>query len=59
MYKIKHLSPLMWTTRTTVVRPETIGFPPTNQALQSFNVNGRKFLWDRAFVSDAGKGDYY
>ena len=49
----------MWTTRTTVVTPETIGFPPTNQALQSFNVKGRKFLWDRAFVSDAGKGDYY
>ena len=54
-YKVKHLSPLMWTTRTTVARSADIAFPSQNEMLQSFSVGGRKFLWDRAFIAD---GDY-
>lgn len=51
-YKIAHLSPLMWTTRTTLAKSGDIAFPAQNEMLQSFNVGKRKFLWDRAFIAD-------
>ena len=58
IYAIQHLSPLMWTTKTTLIKSDDIYFPPNNEMLYSFtikNSNGQKFLWDRAFVSDTGR----
>ena len=57
-YAIQHLSPLMWTTKITLIKSEDIYFPPNNEMLYSFttnNQNGKKFLWDRAFISDTGR----
>merc|ERR1711962_888152 len=42
-YEIKHLSPTMWTTKTTKFTAEDVAWPDNPEAMTSFIVNKRKF----------------
>lgn len=46
-YEIQSLSPLMWTTSTTKFTARDVAWPDQPEALSSFLVQKKRFLWDQ------------
>ncbi|CBY23275.1 unnamed protein product [Oikopleura dioica] len=51
-YEMLTLSPTLWTTRKTSFTTKEVSFPDNPEALTSFIVQNRRFLWDQQNVTE-------